>query len=117
MSVGSAGRLAPRYKSGDRVRVDPRASLGHCRAPGYLRGAAGVVVEVHGVFRDPERLAYNRPGYPAQVLYKVRFAQTKVWPRYKGGKSDQLEVDVYENWLVPVGASRGTAASLARKGR
>ena len=50
-------------------------ALGHCRTPWYLRGKTGVVAAVHGTFRDPEQLAYHKPGLPAQVLYKVRFKQ------------------------------------------
>ena len=91
----------PRFKVGDRVRVDARAAIGHCRTPSFIRGRTGVVAFVHGAFRDPERLAYHRPGLPALVLYKVRFKQAEIWPDYAGSKSDQLEVDVYDNWLAP----------------
>jgi nitrile hydratase subunit beta len=90
----------PRFKPGDAVRVDDRDANGHCRAPWYLRGQAGVIGEILGVFRDPERLAYHRPGLPAQVLYKVRFKQTTLWAKYSGPARDQLEADISENWLV-----------------
>ncbi len=90
----------PRFAVGDRVRVDDRPSLGHCRTPMFLRGQTGTVVLVHGAFRDPERLAYHRPGLPALVLYKVRFNQADLWPGYTGPARDQLEVDIYENWLT-----------------
>jgi len=53
------------------------------------------------LFRDPERLAYHRPGLPAQVLYKVRFRQREVWPTYRGFDGDHIEVDIYEHWLEP----------------
>ena len=94
-------RTTPVFQPGDAVRVDARASLGHCRTPWYLRGKTGVIAEVQGQFRDPERLAYHRPGLPAQVLYKVRFEQRKLWPQYTGPASDQLEADIYEQWLLP----------------
>ncbi len=90
-----------RFKPGDKVRVDDRVAHGHCRAPWYLRGQAGVIGEVLGVFKDSERLAYHRPGLPALPLYKVRFKQTALWPGYKGPARDQLEADISENWLVP----------------
>jgi nitrile hydratase subunit beta len=93
--TGHPLRTTPTFKPGDVVRVAARASLGHCRTPWYLRGKTGVVTEVQGQFRDPERLAYHRSGLPAQVLYKVRFAQRKLWPTY------QLEADIYEPWLLP----------------
>jgi nitrile hydratase subunit beta len=91
----------PRFKLGDAVRVDHRNATGHCRAPWYVRGQPGVIGEILGVFRDPERLAYHRPGLPSQVLYKVRFKQTVLWPNYAGAARDHLEADISENWLVP----------------
>ena len=39
-----------------------RPVLGHCRTPWYLRGKTGVIASMHGTFRDPELLAYHRPG-------------------------------------------------------
>ena len=92
-------RTEPRFKSGDTVCVASRAAIGHCRTPLYLRGRTGMIVAVHGTFHDPERLAYHRPGLPEQVLYKVRFRQHDLWPRYKGLESDHLEADIYEYWL------------------
>ena len=91
----------PRFKPGDAVRIDDRPALGHCRTPWYLRGKTGVVTEVQGAFRDPERLAYHRSGLPPQVLYKVRFAQADIWKKYPGPGTDQLEADIYEPWLQP----------------
>ena len=93
------------FKPGDRVRVDDRAVAGHCRAPWYLRGRTGVISEVLGVFRDPERLAYLKPGLPRQVLYKVRFKQSELWPEYAGAGRDQLEADLTQNWLTATKAA------------
>jgi hypothetical protein len=64
------------------VREVARPVLGHCRTLLYLRGKRGVVAAVHGRFRNPELLAYNKPGLPARVLYKVRFKQRDLWGRY-----------------------------------
>ena len=91
-----------RFKPGDMVRVDDRDVAGHCRAPWYLRGQTGVIAEILGNFRDPERLAYHRPGLPRQILYKVRFKQTALWPAYVGSARDRLEADLTENWLQAV---------------
>lgn len=92
----------PQFSVGDRVTIDARTPLGHCRAPRFIRGRTGSIVTIHGAFRDPERLAYHQPGLPAQVLYKVRFHQPDLWDDYSGSPKDQLEVDVYENWLHSV---------------
>lgn len=96
----------PLFKPGDLVLVDDRPALGHCRTPHYLRGHVGEVAAIQGTWRDPELLAYHRPGLPARVLYKVRFAQRQLWPSYSGPDSDQLEADIYEHWLRPAAEER-----------
>lgn len=113
--VTTPGVLRPRFVVGTRVKVDARGSLGHCRTPVYVRGKVGEVVGIHGVYRDPERLGYHKPGYPALVLYKVRFQQRELWPDYRGPVTDQLEVDIYENWLSTAPMSqRKTARGAPR---
>ena len=93
---------ATRFAPGDKVRVASRPVVGHCRTPWYLRGKAGLVTEIQGTYRNPEQLAYFKPGLPAQVLYKVRFKQGELWSRYPGPVGDNLEVDIYEHWLEPL---------------
>lgn len=100
-SVAIESSRPPRFAPRQKVRIDTRPASGHCRTPWYLRGKEGVVAEVLGCFRDPERLAYHKPGLPGVYLYKVRFAQTHVWPDYAGPKGDHLEADIFENWLEP----------------
>jgi hypothetical protein len=98
---GPALRRHHRFAAGDRVHVASRPVLGHCRTPWFLRGKNGIVVHVHGTYRNPEQLAYHRPGLPMQTLYKVRFRQKDVWKHYPGPHGDNIEVDVYEHWLEP----------------
>ena len=38
----------------------------------------------------------------AEVLYRVRFLQTHVWPGYAGPANDVIEMEIYEHWLEPV---------------
>jgi nitrile hydratase subunit beta len=103
------------FKPGDKVRVDDRDVAGHCRSPWYLRGQAGVIAEVLGTFRDPERLAYHRPGLPQQVLYKVRFKQAALWRDYQGPAKDQLEADIAENWLLAEPVGKASAKKSAAR--
>ncbi len=110
-----ATRRPPRFVVGDAVKIGDCNAVGHCRTPWYVRGKPGVVVEIHGAFRDPERLAYHRPGLPALVLYKVRVRQKDLWPKYKGPASDHLDVDIYEPWLLP--AVPAKRANAGRGGR
>jgi nitrile hydratase len=97
-----SGAVTPRFLPGDAVRVRGLAVFGHCRTPWYLRGKTGVVAAVQGVFRDPERLAYHKPGLPVQILYKVCFRQRDLWDAYPGAAGDRLEADLYEHWLEPL---------------
>ncbi len=57
------------------------------------------MVNCHGAFKNPERLAIGKDGLPKKVLYQVRFKQTEVWPDYEGLASDTLLLDIYEHWL------------------
>jgi nitrile hydratase subunit beta len=112
MSTAAAVK-GPRYRVGERVRIGDRNAIGHCRTPWYVRGKVGHVVAIHGVFNDPERLAYHRPGLPAKVLYKVRLRQKDLWSNYKGPTGDHLEVDIFEPWLgsadTPARRAKGTS--------
>jgi nitrile hydratase len=97
----TGARIRLPFAPGDKVRVAMKPVLGHCRTPWYLRGKVGIVAAVQGAFRDPERLAYHKPGLPMQTLYKVRFRQGDVWRRYAGPAEDHLEADIYQGWLEP----------------
>jgi nitrile hydratase beta subunit-like protein len=91
-----------RFKSGDRVRVLKMFPLGHVRTPWYVRGKSGVVERLCGAYPNPEELAYRRSGLPTQPLYRVRFLQSDVWPDYRGGVADTVDLEIYQHWLEPV---------------
>ena len=93
--------MNPRYASGERVRVRKVDAPGHIRTPWYIRGHEGVIERFCGYFKNPEELAYVRPGTPLRALYRVRFDQRKVWPHYTGRAGDTLDIDIYEHWLEP----------------
>jgi len=90
-----------RFKPGDRVRVRRADPPGHMRTPWYIRGRTGEIERLCGAFANPEELAYNRPGLPAQPLYRVRFRQAELWPSYAGGQDDTIEIEIYQHWLEP----------------
>ena len=95
----TAAALAPKFKPGDRVRVRRAAPPGHVRTPRYIRGRTGEIERLCGAFANPEELAYNRDGMPAQPLYRVRFRQRDVWPDYAGEERDTIEIEIYQHWL------------------
>lgn len=96
--------MTTRFKPGDPVRVRFAAPPGHVRTPFFIRGQAGVVTEIMGAYRNPEELAYGRPGNPKIPLYRVRFRQTEIWTDYDGPAADSTVVDIYEHWLEADGS-------------
>jgi hypothetical protein len=87
------------FAPGDTVRVADRPHEGHHRTPGYIKGKAGTVEQVHERFLNPETRAYGGDGEPAQQLYQVSFGLSDLWPTYRGQPDDRLLVDVFEHWL------------------
>ncbi|MGE5791632.1 MAG: SH3-like domain-containing protein [Bacteroidota bacterium] len=94
-----ADAATARFRAGDRVRVRAAYPPGHIRTPYYCRGHVGVIERLCGAFANPEELAYNRPGLPAQPLYRVRFKQTELWPDYREDPADVVEIELYQHWL------------------
>lgn len=93
--------MTTRFKPGDRVRIRAGNPPGHRRVPSYARGRAGTIERLCGEFANPEELAYGFDGLPKRMLYRVRIRQTDIWPDYKGGANDLLELEIYEHWLEP----------------
>jgi Nitrile hydratase beta subunit, C-terminal len=91
----------PQFRPGARVRVRRADPPGHIRTPWYVRGRSGEVERICGAFANPEELAYNRQGLPAEPLYRVRFRQRELWPDYRGAAQDTIEVEIYQHWLEP----------------
>jgi nitrile hydratase subunit beta len=89
------------FRPGQGVRVREASPPGHLRTPWYIRGHVGVIERYCGSFANPEELAYNRPGLPAEPLYRVRFRQTEVWPDYAGDAADTIDIEIYQHWLEP----------------
>jgi len=93
--------LPARFQPGDRVTVRKADPPGHLHTPFYARGASGVIERICGAFANPEELAFNRSGLPAQPLYRVRFRQMDLWPDYDGPARDSIDIEIYQHWLEP----------------
>ena len=93
--------LCTRFEVGNRVRVRAAYPPGHVRTPFYCRGHVGVIERICGAFPNPEELAYARPGWPAQPLYRVRFRSRDLWSDYQENPDDRVEIEIYEHWLEP----------------
>ncbi len=95
--------MEPRFQPGDKVRVRVGYPPHHFRTPAYIQGKVGSIASVHGVFRNPETLAYGADGLPKQPLYLVRFDQAEVWGDHTlTALNDTLFIDIYEHWLESV---------------
>ncbi len=87
----------PEFKRGDRVRCRNDHPRTHTRAPRYVRGATGFIVENHGSFVFPDANAHGRGESPTWC-YAVRFRALDLW----GVGADPLSevmVDLWEPYL------------------
>ena len=96
-----APHAAAAFAVGERVRVRVAFPPGHVRTPAYCRGKSGTIERLCGAFANPEELAYNRPGLPAQPLYRVRFAARDLFADYAGLPADVVEIEIFQHWLEP----------------
>ncbi len=93
--------MEPKYKTGDKVKVQLRFPPGHIRTPEFVRGKPGRIARYFGNFRNPEKLAYGEDGTPLCPLYWVEFPVNDVWAHQPAEKQDKLLIEIYEHWLDP----------------
>jgi nitrile hydratase len=88
-----------RFGLGERVRVKRMHPAGHTRCPRYARGAIGVIEDVRGADRLPDRAVYGEHVTPEPV-YSVAFGSQELW-----GPSDEtpwtVRLDLFESYLEP----------------
>ncbi|WP_375464224.1 SH3-like domain-containing protein [uncultured Methylobacterium sp.] len=88
-----------RFQVGQRVRVLDLGKLGHVRTPYYVRGRTGTVVQLCGLFLNPEDLAVGNAGGRVVACYRVEFRQGDLWADYDGAPGDTLVIELYEHWI------------------
>jgi nitrile hydratase subunit beta len=86
----------PRFGVGDRVRVREWHPAGHTRCPRYVRGKAGVVVRVDGIFSVPDVEAHGS-ARRHEPTYSVRFDAADLWRDGQRGVS--VHVDLWDSYL------------------
>jgi nitrile hydratase len=88
-----------RFGRGQRARVKRMHPAGHTRCPRYARGAIGVIEDVRGADRLPDRAVYGEHVTPEPV-YSVAFGSQELW-----GPSDEtpwtVRLDLFESYLEP----------------
>ena len=96
--------LSPQFKAGERMVVRVVQPPGHIRTPFYMRGKHGVIERLCSTYLSSEELACGRDDVPRQPRYRVRFCQGEVWPKYRGGAQDRINVEIYQHWRAALGA-------------
>jgi len=86
----------PRFGVGDRVRVRECHPAGHTRCPRYVRGKAGVVVRVDGIYSLPDVEAHGS-ARRHEPTYSVRFDAADLWRDGQRGVS--VHVDLWDSYL------------------
>ena len=94
-----AGAGPAKFNAGDRVIARNINPPTHTRVPRYVRGRAGVIDRVHGVFVFPDTNAKSADEKP-QWLYAVRFEGQELWgPDAEAGAC--VYVDLWDDYLDP----------------
>jgi nitrile hydratase len=91
--------VAPRFRSGQRVRARNMHPPTHTRLPRYVRGKIGVVERGHGVFVFPDTNAHAL-GEKPQHVYSVRFASRELWGE-NARPQDAVYLDLWDDYLDP----------------
>ena len=88
-----------RFSVGQSVCVLDLAKPGHIRIPAYVRERTGTVVQICGLFLNPEDLAVGDAGGRVVTCYRVEFRQTDLWADYPDDPDDSLVTEIYEHWM------------------
>lgn len=94
------GDAAPRFAVGQPVRVRDHGHSGHTRAPRYLRGRLGHIVENTGYFQFADTMATGQGACPA-FCYTVAFEASELWGAEAEG-TDRMHADLWEPYLDAV---------------
>ena len=85
-----------RFVRGDRVRVKEEFVPGHIRMPAYIRGKAGIVVDISPAYPFPDAHAHGVHAED-EPTYAVEFRSQDLWPQ--GADAALVHVDVFESYL------------------
>jgi nitrile hydratase len=95
-----------RFSIGDPVRVKLDDPGHHTRAPRYVRGHRGVVVEYQGDYPLPDTVVLTKGASQLRrPLYGVRFSAHELWGSGHMSTEGPFEVmvDLWEPYLEPLG--------------
>lgn len=84
---------------GQRVRVAQRDVAVHTRAPGYVRGRHGRIVEAHGEHALPDSVVSGAQPPVRGTVWAVAFSAAELF----GEGDHEVIVDLWEQYLEPSG--------------
>jgi len=91
--------VAPRFRTGQRVRARNMHPVGHTRLPRYARGKFGTIERDHGVFVFPDTNSQFL-GEKPQHVYSVRFTARELWGQ-QASPQDSVYLDLWDDYLEP----------------
>jgi hypothetical protein len=94
-----SGVAPSRFAVGDRVRVRTVDPDHHTRAPRYVRGHQGLVIESQGEWPLADDRARGVLDPRVEPVYTVRFSAGDLWG---GGGAHWVTVDLWQSYLEPV---------------
>jgi nitrile hydratase len=89
-----AARQQHRFAAGATVRVVLHDRAGHTRAPRYVRGQTGRIMEIHGEYRLPDAVVAG-DGKRRESVYAVAFKATDLF----GTGDHEVIVDLWDSYL------------------
>ena len=89
--------MGDRFRAGERVLVSRPDSLGHHRAPRYVRGHVGTVQAMHGRHVLPDDVVAHAAEPRVEPVYAVTFAAATLW----GAGDHSVTVNLWESYLAP----------------
>jgi len=91
-----------KFKEGEIISVIEKFPIGHYRTPTYVRGKQGIISRNLGKYINPETEAFGKNAGSKMWYYMVRFVQKDLWDNYVGQETDELEIEIFENWLEAI---------------
>lgn len=90
------------FRAGERVRVRAGDPAGHTRAPRYVRGQVGRIVECQGSWELADEVAAGVAAPRVEPVYTVAFAAGDLW----GEGGHEVTVDLWESYIERAGEDR-----------
>ncbi|MBD21473.1 MAG: nitrile hydratase subunit beta [Rhodospirillaceae bacterium] len=91
--------LPPKFSQGQAVKAKKINGSAHNRLPRYVRGKAGVIFSINGVYalqdtNEKDEQPCERP----KNVYTVRFSSIELWGD-DGNENDYVFIDAWESYL------------------